>query len=198
MLSVTGQAIPPEDFAPGTSGFSVPESDFKSGASLTGVWRFLGKDITVTNDLQICTDRGAPGACDPLDPTQLRSPFDYTRRVIVKLTQLSLAAARSGRWKGASGQYSVPFLSRGAKALAFMEKTFRDSKGQNFVCEVTPQACTVKRVPKAALEKAFMGIFQGRVPRGLEHIAQRGPQERLLFRRELRKLPERYVTCDQF
>ena len=196
MYSVTGQAVPPENFAPGTSGFSVPERYFTSGTSLTGVWRFLGQNITVTNSIQICTDRGVPGTCQAIDPALLRNPFEYTRRVILKLTNLSLAAARSGRWKGSDGGYRVPFLTRGAKALAAMEKVFRNSSGVSYVCEITPTSCKVKRIPKAELMKAFAEIFSGKVPRGLEHVAAMSKHEMALFQRELRKLPERYVKCN--
>ncbi len=196
IYSVTGEAVPAENFAPGTSGFSLPEAYFTSGTTLMGVWKFLGQDIKVTSNLQICTDRGVPGACEAIDPAKLRSPFEYTRRVIIKLTNLSIAAARTGRWKGTNGSFSVPFLSRGAKALATMERAFRDSKAQSFVCEVTPMSCTVKRIPKQTLVKAFAQIFNGKVPQGLAHISKMSKREIALFQREMRKLPEKYVTCD--
>jgi hypothetical protein len=196
IYSVTGQAVPAESFAPGTSGFSVPESYFSSGTSLKGVWKFLGQDITVSSGLQVCTDRGVPGSCEVIDPAQLRSPFEYTRRVILKLTNLSIAAARAGKWRGANGKFSVPFLVRGAKALATMEKAFRDSKSQNFVCDIVPKSCSLKKIPKAELRKAFAQIFSGKVPRGLEHISSLSKREIALFQREMRRLPEKYVTCE--
>jgi hypothetical protein len=196
MLSVTGEATPAETFAPGTSGFSVPQSYFTSGTTLMGVWKFLGLDITLTPDLQFCSDRGVPGQCEALDPTVLRSPFEYTRSTILKLTNLSLAAARSGKWKGTSGKFSVPFMSRGAKTLAYMEQVFRNSSGQNFSCEVVPMSCSVQRVPKKQLAKSFATIFQGRVPRGLEDIARRSKREIAGFERLMRKLPDSYVKCE--
>lgn len=196
IYSVTGEASPAESFAPGTTGFSVPESYFASGTSLTGVWKFLGQNITVSSSLQICTDRGVPGSCEVLDPAQLRSPFEYTRKVILKLTNLSIRAARAGKWKGANGKFSVPFLVRGARALAAMERAFKDSKSQNFVCEVTPKTCSLKRIPKNVLRKAFAKIFAGKIPRGLAHISRRSKRETTQFQRELRKLPNTYVTCE--
>jgi hypothetical protein len=196
ILSVTGQATPAENFAPGTSGFSLPESHFASGATLMGIWKFLGQEITVTSDLKVCADTGVPGQCELLDPTLLRSPFEYTRSTILKLTNLSLAAARAGRWKGTNGKFSVPFLSRGAKTLAYMERVFRNSSGQNFSCEVVPMSCTVRQVPKRELTKSFARIFSGGVPRGLEHINRRSKAEIAAFERLMRKLPNRYVKCD--
>jgi hypothetical protein len=195
IYSVTGQAVPAEDYAPGTSGFSVPESYFQSGTSLTGVWKFLGQDIAVTNSLQICTDRGVPRNCDLLDPALLRSPFDYTRRVILKLANLSLAAAQSGKWKGVNGKFSSPFLSRGAKTLATMDRLFKDSTAQNFTCQAVPPSCSLKQVPKRELVKAFAQIFGGKIPRGLEHVFKLSKRETALFQREMRKLPDTYVSC---
>jgi hypothetical protein len=196
MLSATGGATPAEDYAPGTSGFSIPESHFTSGATLMGVWKFLGQEITISPDIKICTDRGVPGQCEALDPTMLRSPFEYTRATILRLSNLSLAAARAGKWKGANGKYSVPFLSRGAKALAYMEEVFRNSSGQNFQCEVVPMSCSVQRIPKKELAKAFAQIFKGRVPRGLEAISKRANAENVAFGRLMRKLPNTYVKCE--
>jgi hypothetical protein len=196
MLSVTGQATPAENFAPGTSGFSLPESYFTSGTTLMGVWKFLGLDVTITPDLQVCADRGVPGQCEAIDPTVMRGPFDYVRKVIIRLTNQSLVAARTGKWRSINGKYRIPFLTRGAKALVAMEGLFKESTSQSFVCEVTPKSCTIRRVPKPALTKVFAKIFRGKVPRGLEHISGRSKQEIAAFQRELRKLPDTYVTCD--
>lgn len=196
MYSVTGQAVPPENFAPGTSGFSIPEAYFKSGTSLTGLWKFLGQDVALSNTIQVCTDRGTPGNCEALDPTKLKSPYDYTRRVIMKLTNLSLAAARSGKWRSVNGQYRVPFLTKGATALATIDRLLRNDGRQAYVCEVTPSSCVSKRVPKAEILRAFATIFTGQVPRGLQHISNMSQRETAAFQRELRKLPDRYVVCN--
>lgn len=197
MYSVTGEASPASLFAPGQSGFTVPEEYFKSGTVLTGVWKFLGQNIAVPSSPEMCADSGVPGACEPLDPATLRSPFEYTRKVIVKLTKLSLKAAQTGRWRGANGRFSVPFLARGAGALATMEKVFRDSSGLNYVCETVPMSCETKRVPKALLTKAFAQIFAGQVPRGLENIAGLKPREVAAFERFLKRIPDRYTKCGQ-
>jgi hypothetical protein len=195
IYSVSGEAVPATSFAPGTSGFAVPEEYFKNGDTLMGVWKFLGQTVTVSANPDVCTDRGVPGECTPLDPAMLRSPFEYTRRVIIKLTQQANDAAKAGRWKGSKGQFSVPFLARGAGALAEMEKAFRDSNDQNFVCEVAPMSCVTKTVPKKQLLKAFKRIFEGKVPRGLEHIAARSPKEIAAFEKRLKKIPTTYTSC---
>ena len=90
----------------------------------------------------------------------------------------------------------MPFLARGARALAQMEISFRDSKSQRFECEVVPMSCSVKRVPKREILKSFNAIFAGKVPKGLEHISRGAKTEAAAFQRMLRTLPETYVTCD--
>jgi len=196
MLSVTGEAVPPELFAPGTSGFAIPQSYFQQAGGLNGVWKFLGQDITVSSAPAICSDRGVPGSCQLIDSAVLRNPFERTRETIIKLTNQSIAAARSGRWKGTGGKFSVPFLSRGAQALAAMERVFKDSAGQNFSCEIVPQSCMTKRTPKKQMLAAFKKIFEGKVPRGLEHIAARKNREVAAFTKQLALVPDSYTTCD--
>ena len=160
-----------------------------------GVWRFLGQDITVRPDLQICSDRGVPGQCEAIDPALLRRPFEYTRQTILRLTELSVAAARAGKWKGNNGTFSNPFLSRAARTLAYINRVFRNSVDRAFACEVVPMSCSVERIPKKELAKSFTKIFVGRVPRGLEHIARRSKTERPNFQRLLKMLPDSYVKC---
>jgi hypothetical protein len=196
ILSVTGQAVPTEVFAPGTNGFAVPESYFQRDGVLNGVWKFLGQDITVSSAPEICSDRGVPGSCQLIDPAVLRDPFERTRKTIIKLTNQSIAAARSGKWKGTGGKFSIPFLTRGAKALATMERSFKDSTQQNFVCEVTPQSCVTKKTPKKQMLVAFKKVFEGKVPRGLEHIVSRKKKEVAAFEKLVSALPDSYTTCD--
>jgi hypothetical protein len=196
MYSVTGQAIPPELFAPGTSGYTVLESHFVSGTARTGRWRFLGQESVVPTTPSVCADKGVPGACTVIDQETLRLPFTHTSRVIRKLVNLSRAAARTGRWKPTGGAFTNPFVSRGATALKMMEGVFSDSLEQNFRCELAPLSCTTKQVPKKALVKAFRKIFEGRVPRGLQHVFQTATREISTFERLLRKLPNRYTSCE--
>lgn len=182
---------PPVDFAPGTTGFAIPESYFASG----GGWQFLGQNINVATDPPVCTDRGIPGACEVIDARLLRGPFDYTRQVVVNLTKDALKAAKAGKWKGGGGAFSVPFFKRGGAALAVMEKSFINSSGQNFACEVTPMSCRTTKVPKRALARAFANIFEGKVPKGLEPLQARAKRERKAFDAQLKALPDEYTTC---
>ena len=183
---------PPADFAPGTTGFAIPESYFASG----GAWQFLGQRVTIAADPPICTDRGIPGACEVIDQGLLRGPFDHTKEVVLGLTRDALKAARTGKWKITGGKFSVPFLKRGGVALATMEKVYKYSNSQNFVCDITPMSCRTSKVPKKTLLRAFAKIFDGNVPRGLESLQARKKREMRAFEAHLNKLPAEYTTCD--
>jgi hypothetical protein len=196
IYSVTGEAVPPENFAPGISGISVPESYFTSGTTLTGVWKFLGQEIQITPDLQVCSDRGVPGQCEVIEPALLRTPFEQTRKTVITMTELMMEAARQGRWRNSNGRTRLQFLTRGARALAAMERAFPESKGQIFSCEVVPMSCSIKRVPKKELLAYFSQIFTGPFPRGLETVAHRSKREITAFQRLLKKLPNTIVTCE--
>ncbi len=130
-----------------------------------------------------------------IDARLLRGPFDYTRQVVVNLTKDALKAAKAGKWKGGGGAFSVPFFKRGGAALAVMEKSFINSSGQNFACEVTPMSCRTTKVPKRALARAFANIFEGKVPKGLEPLQARAKRERKAFDAQLKALPDEYTTC---
>lgn len=198
MYSVTGQAVPAESFAPGTSGFAVPETYFVSAdSSLLGVWRFLGQEVVVGQQPPVCTDRGIPGTCEELEASVLKVPFTHTRSVILRLTKASLAAAKSGKWKGSNGNYSVPFLTRGARVLTLMDSLMRIPTGDTFTCKVTPDTCVERKVPKRALVLAFRKIFVGPVPKGLEHVSRRLKVELQAFYKMLKKVPNSYVVCPQ-
>ena len=196
MYSVTGQAVPAESFAPGTSGFTVSERHFIGPSStLVGVWRFLGQEITVPAQPPVCTARGIPGVCEELDKTVLQLPFNHTRLTVIRLTKAALAAAKSGRWKGSHGNFAVPFLIRGSRVLTLIEALMRNQAGRTFTCTTTPNTCTAYKVPKKALRLAFRKIFVGPVPRGLEHVAARLKVELKAFDKMLKKVPDTYVTC---
>ena len=181
---------PPVDFAPGANGFMVPESYFPSG----GRWQFLGQNINIASDPLVCADRGIPDACEVLDTQLFRGPFEYTRRVVLNLTKEALKAARAGKWKG-GGTYADPFLNRGGKVLATMDRFLSGSTGQVFACEVTPLSCRTVKVPKRAFTRAFAKIFDGKVPKGLEHLQARAKREKKAFEAQLKALPEEYTTC---
>ena len=135
-------------------------------------------------------------ADEAIDPALLRSPFEYTRQTILRLINLSVAAARTGKWRGGRGRFSIPFMSRGARALAYFDRILPGTVDQAFACEVVPMSCSVQRIPKKQMEDSFNKIFEGPLPRGLEHIARRSKTEKTNFQRLLKRIPNRWVKCE--
>ena len=197
LWSVTGQGSPPELFAPGTGGVTVPEEYFGQPEGLAGVLKFLGQEIVLKGVPDVCVDTAVPGSCEVIDAAALVQPREYTRQLIMSLARASISAARSGKWKGTNGKFAVPFMARGAKALAQMDKSMQMSQGHHFLCDVIPMSCSRKSVPKAAMKKAFAKVFSGTSPQGLEHIYARSTKEIKKFERLLAKMPNSYVTCEK-
>jgi hypothetical protein len=196
IYSVTGEATPPENFAPGTAGFAIPEAYFtKPDATLMGVWNFLGQQVFISGTPGTCTDRGVPGECEAIDPTTLKVPFMHTRAVIVSLARQALLAAKRGTWKGSNGSYQLPFFARGVRALARIDAAVNIKTGRAFNCPVTPPTCQLRVVDRVGARSAFRYIFKGKPPRGLEHLYKRVEREAKAFERALRTVPSQYVVC---
>lgn len=196
LYSFTGKARPPELFAPGNSGFAIPEAHFLNRNLTSGTWKFLGQSIQVPQTLLPCADRAVPGQCKVIDPAILRLPFDYTRDVVLKLTMLSVDAARKGKWKGTNGSFTVPFLARGSSAIAKMQQFVNPyDKSQKYQCQVVAASCTQRVIPKQALVRAFSDIFAGQLPKGLDVLVKNRNKEIATFRRQLKKLPSKYTEC---
>ena len=200
MYSVTGGAAPPDYFAPGTSGFTVPEGEFAQNGSLNGVWYFLGQSVLVTSDLPVCADSGTPVQCTTISQAQLRVPVDYTRAMVMRLTKMAFTLAKKGKWKGLSGSFATPFLSRGAAAMASMQKTLAGiSTGPVYACDSQPAAsCTQVSLTgfKRIAQTNFGRLFAKPVPRGLESITRLGAQEGRAFKTKvLDQLPDQVWVC---
>lgn len=195
LFSPTGLAIPPSLFAPGTSGFSIPESYFRGPTGLDGMWRFLGQTVNVPSVAPMCADAGLPGQCSEILPEVLTRPFDFTRSTVFKLTRRANAAARAARWKSQGGAIARAILSRGGKAMRYMRDITPESTDSTYVCESAASACVTVSVDKAALLKYFKQIYPVNLPRGLRHLNQDSARDIQTFRKIIKELPESYVRC---
>jgi hypothetical protein len=199
VYSRTGTTTPLRSFPAGTGGFAVPYSDFSFPTGIYGLWTFLGQEIAVTNNLPICSDSMVADQCHRLTPAIFQAPIDETRLTLQTITNLALGAAKSGRWKpsGSGGVFAIPFLKNGAKALAQMSKILDITNTQaRFVCSTPSTSCRAVIIPKKALENAFLLIFKGKIPAGLQFIVSRQKRELAAFRKTLADLPNSYIICD--
>jgi hypothetical protein len=197
ILSVTGEAIPAELFAPGTSGFTVPESHFTRADGLAGVWRFLGVDIAVPSEPSYCSDAAIPGQCRVLDAALVRLPFTHTESVVQKLVRQSLAAIQRKTWKPSNGKFSPPFLKRAATALAAMQPQYNVTSYRYLSCDapIAAKSCATVTVPKKAYINLFTKIFTGAWPAGLSHLKLQQQKSVKKFQSQLKKIPDTYIVC---
>lgn len=200
IYSVTGGALPPEYFAPSTNGFTVPVAEFTRDGSLAGVWNFLGQTVEVSDNLEICADSGNPAQCTAISQEQLRSPIRYTRETVVRLSKLANLLAKKGVWKGMKGKFSAPFLARGAKIIATMQKMLAPTtRGTVYVCPSPPvAACSYMSLQpfKSTSQRNFGGLFAKPIPKGLESLARRSTTEARQFKTEsLDRLPNDVWIC---
>ncbi len=197
IYSVSGGASPPEIFAPGSSGFFIPEHHFLTANGLQGVWKFLGESVVVPQTPEVCADTGVPGECRYLSDAQLLSPIDYTRRAILRMVREATRAARVGRWKpDGTKQTSMMILSRGARVMVMMRRFLAAKSGDKFVCDIAPMSCSTIRIPKDVLIKTFSTLYDLKFPRGLEYLKKRKQGEVAGLKTVLNGLPNAYVVCE--
>ena len=195
ILSVNGEALPPERFASGASGFSIPESYFQQGDAMFGLWKFLGQEIAIPSNPAMCPAVAVSGSCVAVDGDALRAPLGFVRNTISELVDRSLALARAGRWKGRDGTFKVPFKGRGAIVLAAMESALPNSLGEIYSCVQVPSSCKTERVSKRRLLRNFLKLFDPHIPDELRPILSHSDRRIMEFRRKLGKMPSTYTTC---
>ena len=195
LYSPSGQAIPPSAFAPGTSGFAIPESYFTGGIGLEGYWRFLGESIQVPAQAPICADTGVPGECRVIPGTTFEGPFEFTRKTYFKLLTRANAAAVSGKWKAANGLIAKRIQARAARTLALMRSVTPPDTTPRFVCGLSPKNCATFKINKQALIKAFKAMHTIALPKGLQLITKDYTADARRFKKIVEALPDEYITC---
>lgn len=197
IYSVTGGAVPPDYFPPGTSGVALAERHFTQSGGLTGVWNFLGQSVAITNDIKMCADTGSPTECQIVD---LRTPIDATRSMVLNLSAVAAKVAKRTSSKTLKGKLVTAFLTRGANALAAMQyQIAATTKGTTYTCAARPAStCTsfsltkYKQVAMASYTK----LFARPLPTGLESVPRMAAVEGRKFKTNvLDKLPDTVWYC---
>jgi len=197
MLSPTGEAVPPELFAPGLvgNGFTVPKRLLYNGSSYAGAWQFIGTTNLLPESLPVCSDNGTAPTCDRVSELSLQRLFDYPRALIIKLGDASVRLAKARKWKPA-GNARGPFYTRGVKSLARIRALMQRLAGPNYMCPTVPPQCRVVQVPKAEFLSAFKIIYTGSVPKGLLTLKKTQKAEVKRYQAILKALPEQVTKCN--
>lgn len=197
IYSVTGGAVPPDYFPPGTSGVALAEQHFTQGGGLTGVWNFLGQSVAITSDIKMCADTAAPIDCQVVD---LRSPIDATRSMVLRLSEVAAKVARRTQSRVLKGKLVAAFLTRGANAIAALRYQIASTtQGTTYTCTTKPAStCTefsltkYKQVAMASYTK----LFARPLPPGLESVPKMATAEGRKFKTNVvDKLPDSVWYC---
>lgn len=197
IYSVTGGAIPPDFFAPGASGVTLPEQHFSQGSGLTGVWNFLGQSVEIASDIKMCADTASPGECQVID---LRTPIDATRSMVLRLSQVASSVAKKTSNRSLKGKLVSAFLTRGAKAIvALRYEIAPTTKGTTYTCAAKPAVtCTsfsLARYKQVAMA-SYTKLFARPLPSGLQSVPRMASIEGRKFKTNvLDKLPESVWYC---
>ena len=196
IYSVTGAAVPPQNFAPGISGFTVPDGAFTQSERLTGVWYFLGQTIVIDDTTPICSDRGS-GKCSPISQEELTAPIEYSRAKVIEISKITKALFRKGGWKGFDGTFGKMFLVRSAKVIAAMQQALAPTKkGTAYVCPGAPVgSCTWFSLSgfKSLSQRKFATLYAKPIP---DVIRKSSAQDARSFKANvLDKLPDGVWIC---
>jgi len=200
MYSATGGATPPDIFAPGTSGFTVPQSEFQQETTLNGIWDFLGQRVAVGSDIKQCADQGVPSDCQQISQTTIRVPIQHTRDTIVRLLTWTTAVVKSSKSKVGEGRVSSMMLARGASIIAAMQKAAPStSRVTLYSCPSRPApSCTQYSLTayKAKAQREFGRFFARPMPKGFEGLLTKRAAETARFKKEaLGQVPTSAWAC---
>jgi hypothetical protein len=197
IYSVTGGAIPPDFFPPGTSGVAIAEQHFTQDGGLTGVWNFLGQSVTIASDIRMCADTVTPNECQVVD---IRSPVYATRTMVLKLSEVAAKVAKRTKSKVLKGKLVGAFLTRGANALAALQYQIASTaKATTYVCATKPApTCTslsLARYKQVAVA-SYARLFSRPLPIGLESVPRMAASETRKFKTNVvDKVPESIWVC---
>ena len=197
IYSVTGGAIPPDFFPPGTSGVALAEQHFTQNGGLTGVWNFLGQSVAITSDIKMCADTGTPNECQVVD---IRGPIEATRTMVLKLSEIAAKVARRTQSKVLKGRLVGVFLTRGANAIAALQLQIASTaQATTYVCATKPApTCTSLSLAKykQVAVASYAKLFSRPLPIGLESVPRMAASEGRKFKTNVvDRLPDSVWVC---
>lgn len=164
---------------------------------VSATWKLIGKEVSVSQpvqDIPICQQSGQYGGCTPLDGSLANRVYQQAFSSVTVLSNEAMRLRKKGIWRP-TGKVRTPHYSVAGNALREIRALLR-LPPDSLVCpNYTPQSCRQVEIQKAELLRQLDRIFKTKLPRELRSLLRLIPGERKQFQAELRKLPDRYVTC---
>jgi hypothetical protein len=164
---------------------------------VSATWKLIGKEVSVSQPLQdipICQQAGQYDGCAPLDTSLVNRVYQQAFSSVTVLSNEAMRLRKKGIWRP-TGKVRTPHYAIAGNALRAIRALLRLPPDSLVCSSYTPQSCRQVEVPKAELQRQLDRIFKTKLPRELRSLLRLIPGERKEFQAELRKLPDRYVTC---
>jgi hypothetical protein len=212
LSSPSGVPYPPASFAstdltrpPGYLGFTWPLEYFtwfdpvQNREIVSATWKLIGKEVSVSQaaqDIPICQESGQYGDCSPLSGSLINRVYEQAFSSVTVLSNQAMKLKKKGIWRP-TGKIRTPYYAVAGDSLRSIRALLRLPPGSLVCPNATPQACRQVEIPKAQLQQQVDRIFKAKLPRALRSLLKLIPAERRKFQAELKKLPDRYVTCER-
>jgi hypothetical protein len=213
LMSPSGQPYPVSEFRSidstqpdGLYGFEWPIEFFtwfKSDTNqemVSAAWKLLGAEVAVEQpreEVPLCLESGELKDCSRISQGITNRIFEQALSTVTEIAKESEKAKKAGQWRP-KGNFRLPHHKQAARSLANIRKILRSLPTNRYSCTgSTPANCSVVVFPKAQILAEYQKIFTVKLPPGLQRLVKKYPGERRKFLVELRKHPERYVTCSR-
>jgi hypothetical protein len=208
--SPSGVPYPPASFGStdlalpaGHLGFTWPLEYFtwfdptRNEEIVSATWRLIGKEVFVSQsvgEIPICQQSGQYGDCAPLSSSLVNRVYEQAFSSVTVLGNEAMRLKKKGIWRP-TGRVRAPHYTVAGNSLRAIRGLLRLPADSLVCASSTPQSCRQVEIQKAELQRQLDRIFKTKLPRELRSLLKLIPRERKKFQAELRKLPDRYVTC---
>jgi hypothetical protein len=213
LLSPSGQPYPVSEFKSSDStqqdglyGFEWPIEFFtwlKSDTNqemVSAAWKLLGAEVAVEQpreEVPLCFNSGELKDCTKISQVIINRIFEQALSAVTEIAKESEKAKKAGLWKP-KGNFRLPHHRQAGRTLSTIRKILRKLPINRYSCVGRiPASCSVVVFPKAQILAEYDKIFTVKLPQGLQRLVKKYPVERRKFLAELRKHPDRYVTCSR-
>jgi hypothetical protein len=213
LLSPSGQPYPVSEFKStdetqpnGFYGFEWPIEFFtwfKSDTNqemVSAAWKLLGAEVAVEQpkeEVPLCADSFELRGCSRLSEGISNRIFDQAVSTVTEIAKESEKLKKIGLWRP-KGNVRLPHHKQAGRSLSSIRKILRKLPTNRYSCTGgVPPNCSVVVFPKSRILAEYDKIMLVKLPPGLQKLVKKDPVERRKFLVELRKHPDRFVTCSR-
>jgi hypothetical protein len=164
---------------------------------VSATWKLIGKEVSVSQplaDIPICQDSGQFSDCAPISDSLVNKVYEQAFSSVTTLSNEAMRMRKKGIWRP-TGRVRTPYYTVAGSSLRNIRALLRLPTSKLICVSAIPGSCRQVEIPKVELQRQLDRIFRTKLPPALRGLLRIIPGERRKFQAELRKLPDRYVTC---